>query len=56
MLNADFIEFLRVRLDAFPVCAAEAGVDVRRIFRDGVLKRSPTDTPKRSDRIQFSLI
>lgn len=49
MLNADFIEFLRVRLD-------EAGADVRPIFRDGVLKRSPTDTPKRSDRIQFSLI
>lgn len=49
MLNADLIEFLRVRLD-------EAGVGVRRIFGDGVLKRSPTDTPKRSDRIQFSLI
>jgi hypothetical protein len=55
MLNADFIEFLRVRLEALPVCAAEAGVDVRRIFRDGVLKRSPADTPKRPDRIQFSL-
>jgi hypothetical protein len=56
MLNADLIEFLRVRLDALPVCAAEAGVDIRRIFRDGVLKRSPIDTPKRPDRIQFSLI
>ncbi len=44
MSNADFSEFLRVRLEA------------RRIFRDGVLKRSPTDTPKRPDRIQFSLI
>jgi hypothetical protein len=49
MLNADFIEFLRVRL-------GEAGADVRRIFRDGVLKHSPADTPKRPDRIQFSLI
>ena len=56
MLNADFIKFLRVRLDALPVCAAEAGVDVRRIFRDGALKRSPADTPKQPDRIQFSLI
>ena len=56
MLNADFIEFLRVRLESLPVCAAEAGVDVRRIFRDGVLKHSPADTPKRPDRIQFSLI
>jgi hypothetical protein len=44
MWNTDFIEFLRVRLEA------------RRIFRDGVLKRSPADTPKRPDRIQFSLI
>ena len=25
MLNADFIKFLRVRLDALPVCAAEIG-------------------------------
>ena len=48
-LNADFIKFPRVRLD-------EAGADVRRIFRDGVLQRSPTDNPKRPDRIQFSLI
>ena len=43
MLNADFIEFLWVRLEA------------RWIFRDGVLKRFPVDTPKRLDRIQFSL-
>ena len=56
MWNTDFIEFLRVRLEALPVCAAEAGGDVRWIFRDGVLKRSPADTPKRPDRIQFSLI
>ncbi|HUX31816.1 MAG TPA: hypothetical protein VMV78_14505 [Thiobacillus sp.] len=56
LLNADFIEFLRVRLEALPVCAAEAGGDVRQIFRDGVLKRSPADSPKWTDRIQFSLI
>jgi hypothetical protein len=45
MWNTDFIEFLRVRRE------------VRRISRDGVLKRSPADTSsKRPDRIQFSLI
>jgi hypothetical protein len=41
MWNTDFIEFLRVRLEALPVCAAEARVDVRRIFWDGVLKTLP---------------
>jgi hypothetical protein len=56
MWNTDFIEFLRVRPEALPVCAAEAGAVVRGIFRDGVLKRSPADTSKRPDRIQFSLI
>lgn len=56
MLNADFIEFPRVRLEALPICAAEAAVDVQQIFRDGGCKRFPADSPKRPDRIQFSLI
>jgi hypothetical protein len=42
MLNTDFIEFLRVKLEAHSINAAEAAVNARMLFWDGVLKALPS--------------
>jgi len=42
MLNADFIESMRVKLVTHPIYAAEAAVNARLLFWDGVLKELPS--------------
>ena len=46
MLNANFIESMRVKLVTHPIYAAEAAVNARMLFWDGVLKELPSQHAK----------